>query len=140
MTTLTAITVALQQGNKEMYASQGDWGSAYQENTALIATVNIYHNYMVLRSSATKQNGNNIYVLTDLKTKDEKGKDDKGAGLIGVNLLTGQATSQIMFKDKEPDYEVDETTGRLFNLKDKTIFAYLISETAETAPTDDGDK
>ena len=140
MTTLTAITVALQQGNKEMYASQGDWGSAYKENTALIATVNSYHNYMVLRSSATKQNGNNIYVLTDLKTKDEKGKDDKGAGLIGVNLLTGQGTSQIMFKDKEPDYEVDETTGRLFNLKDKTIFAYLISETAETAAADDGDK
>lgn len=140
MTTLTAITVALQQGNKEMYAAQGDWGSAYKENGALIATVNEYHNYMVNRTSATKQNGNNIYVLTDLKGKDEKGKDDKGAGLIGVNLLTGQGISQIMFKDKDPDYEVDEAAGRLFNLKDKTIFAYSISEKTETAIEDDKDK
>lgn len=45
-----------------------------------------------------------------------------------------------MFKDKDPDYEVDEATGRLFNLKDKTIFAYNISETVETTKADDGDK
>jgi hypothetical protein len=123
-----------------MDASRGDWGSAYQGNTALIATVNDYHNYMVNRTSATKQNGNNIYILTDLKTKDAKGKDEKGAGLVGVNMLTGQGISQIMFKDKDPDYEVDEATGRLFNLKDKTLSAYVINETTETAKSDDGDK
>ena len=140
MTTLTAITVALQQGNKEMSASRNDWSAVSKQNDSLIATVNDYQKYMVDRTSATKQSGNNIYVLTDLKTKDEKGKDDKGAGLIGVNMLTGQGTSQIMFKDKEPDYEVDETMGRLFNLKEKTISAYTISETVETAKADDGDK
>lgn len=140
MTTLTALTVVMQQANKEMDAARGDWGSAYDGNTQLIATVNQYQKYMVDRTSATKQSGNNIYVLTDLKTKDEKGKDDKGAGLIGINLLTGQGISQIMFKDKEPDYEVDEATGRLFNLKDKTLSAYVINETTETTKADDGDK
>lgn len=139
MTALTALTVAMQQGNKEMSASQGDWSSVSQQNDALIQTLNNYQSFMVNRTSSTKQSGNNVYVLTDLKVKDEKGKDDKGAGLIGVNLMTGQGISQIMFKDKEPDYEVDETTGRLFNLKDKMISAYSISETVETAKSDDGD-
>lgn len=140
MTALTAVTVAMQQGNKEMYASQGDWYSASKQNDSLIQTLTDYQTFMVNRTGATKQSGNNIYILTDLKGKDDKGKDDKGAGLIGVNMLTGQGISQIMFKDKEPDYEVDETTGRLFNLKDKTISAYFINDSVETAKSDDGDK
>ena len=140
MTALTAVTVAMQQGNKEMYASQGDWSSVSRQNDSLVATLNNYQSFMVNRTNSTKQSGNNIYILTDLKAKDDKGKDDKGAGLIGVNMLTGQGISQIMFKDKEPDYEVDEATGRLFNLKDKTISAYTISESTETAKSDDGDK
>jgi outer membrane protein assembly factor BamB len=140
MTALTAVTVALQQGNKEMSASQGNWYAASKQNDSLIGTLNNYQKFMVNRTSATKQSGNSVYVLTDLKTKDEKGKDDKGAGLIGINLMTGQGISQIMFKDKDPDYEVDETTGRLFNLKDKVISAYSISETVQTDTADDGDK
>ena len=32
-----------------------------------------------------------------------------------------------MFKDKDPDYEVDETTGRVFNLRNpKELNAYQI--------------
>jgi outer membrane protein assembly factor BamB len=139
MTALTAVTVALQQGNKEMYASQGDWYSVSKQNNALLNTLTDYQNFMANRTTATKQNGNNVFILTDLSGKNEKGKDEKGAGLISVNLLTGQGISQIMFKDKDPDYEVDEATGRLFNLKDKTISAYSISEKTETA-ADDGDK
>lgn len=41
---------------------------------------------------------------------------EKGAGLIGVDLLTGKGVAWVMFKDKDPDYEVDELSGRLFNL------------------------
>ena len=137
MTSLTAITVALQQGNKEMFASQGDWGSAFRQNDQLIATVNQYQSYMVQRTSQTKLSGNTVFILTDLKSKDEKGKDEKGAGLVGVNLLSGQGISQIMFKDKDPDYEVDEATGRLFNLRDKTISAYQINEKTETGAGDE---
>lgn len=41
-------------------------------------------------------------------------------------VLTGKSrTRRILFKDKSPDYEVDETTGRVFNLrnpKELTVF------------------
>lgn len=137
MTALTAVTVAIQQGNKEMFAARNDWSSVSRQNDQLIQTLNNYQSFMVNRTNATKQSGNNVYVLTDLKGKNEKGKDEKGAGLIGVNLLTGQGISQIMFKDKDPNYEVDEATGRLFNLKDKTIFAYSINESVETEKSDE---
>ena len=135
MTALTAVTVALQQGNKEMYASRGDWSSTSRQNDQLIQTLNNYQSFMVNRTNSTKQSGNNVYILTDLKGKNEKGKDEKGAGLIGVNLLTGRAISQIMFKDKDPDYDVDETTGRLFNLKDKTLSAYVINDAVDSQNT-----
>jgi hypothetical protein len=45
-----------------------------------------------------------------------KGLASKGAGLVGVNLMSGNPLNQIMFKNKDPDYEVDESAGRLFNL------------------------
>jgi hypothetical protein len=86
------------------------------------------------RYSATKQSGNIVYVLTDLKSG-----DDKGAGVVGVNLLTGQGVNQLMFKDKKPDYEVDETAGRLFNLDKNTLSAYVINETVQTSKSDDED-
>ena len=41
-------------------------------------------------------------------------------------MVTGQGERQILFKDKEPDYEVDEAAGRVFNLrnaKELTAFA-----------------
>lgn len=86
------------------------------------------------RYSAAKQSGNIVCVLTDLKN----GKD-KGAGVIGVNLISGQGVSQLMFKDKKPDYEVDETSGRLFNLGKDTLSAFVINETVQTAQSDDGE-
>ena len=45
-----------------------------------------------------------------------------------------------MFKDKDPDYEVDETTGRLFNLNKDVLSVYNITEAVEAGKVDDGDK
>jgi outer membrane protein assembly factor BamB len=140
MTAITAFTVALSQANKEIAASQNNWSSVDNGNTTLIGALQTYEKYMVERTTATKQSGNNVYILTDIKGKDDKGKDDKGAGLVGVNLMTGQALSQIMFKDKDPDYEVDEISGRLFNLNKNVISVYKISESVETAKADDDGK
>ena len=53
---------------------------------------------------------------------------EPGAGLVGVGLDTGTADRQFLFHEKEPDYEVDEVTGRLFNIKDrKELTAFQVS-------------
>jgi hypothetical protein len=52
----------------------------------------------------------------------------KGTGLVGVNLLSGKALNQIVFKDKSPDYEVNESAGRLFNMNKGELSAYNIVE------------
>ena len=56
-----------------------------------------------------------------------------------MRSLSGQGINQLMFKDKKPDYEVDETAGRLFNLDKDTLSGYRINETVETAKSEDDD-
>ena len=140
MTAITVATVALSQANKEMAASQNNWSSVSRNNDNLIGALQNYERFMVNRTSATKQSGNNVYILTDLKVKNEKGKDDKGAGLVGVNLMTGKTLNQIMFNDKDPDYEVDEISGRLFNLNKDVLSVYGITEAAEAGAVEEDDK
>ena len=42
-------------------------------------------------------------------------------------MSTGKTDRQILFKDKQPDYKVDEVTGRVFNIKDKKeLIAYSL--------------
>lgn len=73
------------------------------------------------RFSATTTAGKYVYVLTQV----EDGKD-KGAGLVAVNLETGETEGSALIKDKEPDYVVDVISGNIFNLKDKEITAYVV--------------
>jgi len=75
------------------------------------------------RYTATKASGTYAYVLTEL----ENGKD-KVPGLVGVNLDTGSADREVLINDKDPDYEVDESTGRVFNVKDKRDIVALSAE------------
>ncbi len=52
---------------------------------------------------------------------------EKGAGLVGVQMETGKSDRQILFKDKEPDYQVDELAGRVFNLRNsKELSAFAV--------------
>ena len=69
-----------------------------------------------------------------------KGDDDSGSGLIGVNMLTGNAERQIIFNDKSPDYEVDELEGRLFNMNKGKLSAYSIVEKPEQRENKDDDE
>jgi len=42
-------------------------------------------------------------------------------------METGRGDRQIMFKDKEPDYQVDEAEGRVFNLRNsKELSAFSV--------------
>jgi outer membrane protein assembly factor BamB len=86
-----------------------------------VGAMSNYEQYMSRRHSAAKASGNYAYVLTEVKQD-----GDKGVGIVGVNMLTGQGERQIMFKDKQPDYEVDEAGGRVYNFKDKQIMAFAV--------------
>jgi len=122
---MTAITVAaatMAKGQAMSYASQGQYSSARNANSNFIGVMSSYEQYMSKRFTASKTSGNFTYVLTDIKEEKEK-----GVGIVGVNMLTGQGERQVMFKDKDPDYEVDEATGRIFNLRNsKELNAYLV--------------
>ena len=135
---LTAITItsaALSQGIEASYSQRGDYNSAFNENSRFLNLMQSYQQIMAKRYSAAKQTGNVYYVLTTVK-----GKDDKGSGLVGVNLLTGQAVNQIVFHDKEPDYDVDDASGRMFNMKKGELSAYQISEQTQSAAIEEKDK
>lgn len=134
MTAITIASAAVSQGFESSYAQRGDYNSAFRENDNFINLMTSYQNFMETRFMNTKRVGNVVYVLTDVKS----GKD-KGAGLVGVNLMTGQGASQIMFKDKTPDYEVDEASGRLFNLNKGELVAFSINEKAEMEQNKDED-
>jgi outer membrane protein assembly factor BamB len=122
MTAITIASAALSQGAEASLAAQGFSSAANRENKNFIGLMSSYEQFMEKRYSATKSAGSYVYVLTDLKIDKEK-----GAGLIGVNMNTGQGDRQILFKDKEPDYEVDEAFGRVFNLKNsKELSAFVI--------------
>ena len=121
MTAITIASAALSQGSEASLAAQGFSSAAYRENQNFIGLMSNYERFMEKRYSATKSEGNYVYVLTDLKVD-----QDKGAGLIGVNMNTGQGDRQILFKDKEPDYEVDEAFGRVFNLKNSRELAAFV--------------
>ena len=96
-------------------------------NKQRINSLAAYEQFVSKRYNATKATGNYVYVLTTVK----EGKE-KGAGLIGVHMETGRGDRQIMFKDKEPDYQVDEAEGRVFNLRNaKELSAFSV----DAAPT-----
>ncbi|HWS53464.1 MAG TPA: PQQ-binding-like beta-propeller repeat protein [Pyrinomonadaceae bacterium] len=98
-------------------------------NRQRIGSLVAYEQFVSKRYSATKQTGNYVYVLTTVR----EGKE-KGAGLVGVSLETGRGDRQILFKDKEPDYQVDELAGRVFNLRNaKELSAFA----ADAAPADE---
>ncbi|HEX8558920.1 MAG TPA: PQQ-binding-like beta-propeller repeat protein [Pyrinomonadaceae bacterium] len=87
--------------------AENRWANRQRVNS-LVA----YEQFVSKRYSATKAAGNYVYVLTTVKDGKEK-----GAGLVGVHMETGRGDRQILFKDKEPDYQVDELAGRVFNLR-----------------------
>lgn len=123
MTALTVYMAASSMAMENGYASSGNSFSASRENNNFIGAMSSYEQFMSKRFSASKAVGNYAYVLTDVKQGEEK-----GVGLVGVNMMTGQGDRQVIFKDKEPDYEVDETTGRIFNLRNpKELTAFRLN-------------
>ncbi len=135
MTAITITAAALSQGVEAGYAQRGDYNSAFNENTNFLNLMSSYQDFMSKKYSASKASGNVYYVLTTIKSKDEK-----GSGLVGVSLMTGQPVNQIIFNDKTPDYEVDDAAGRLINMNKGELAAYSITDPVESAPVEDDKK
>jgi outer membrane protein assembly factor BamB len=140
MTAITITAAAISQANESYQMQNGNYNSAFRENDNFLNLMSAYQQYMGKKYSSSKQSGNVYYVLAKIK-----GDDDSGSGLIGVNMLTGNAERQIIFNDKSPDYEVDELEGRLFNMNKGKLSAYSIIDKPEQREnkdddSDDGDK
>lgn len=62
------------------------------------------------------------YVLTNVT----EGKDS-GVGLMAISLANGEPGAQVLLKDKEPEYAVDELAGRLYYFNDrKQLLVYQL--------------
>lgn len=71
---------------------------------------------MLRRFKATAATKNNQFVLTKL---------EDGVGLVKLNKDTGEKEKEIVLKDKQPEYIVDEMGGFLFYKADNnSIYAY----------------
>lgn len=135
MTAITITAAAISQATEAGYSQRGDYNSAFRENGRFLNLMTNYQQFMGKKYNSSKQGGNVYYVLTKIK-----GDGDSGSGLVGINLLTGNAERQIIFNDKSPDYEVDETDGRLFNMNKGKLSAYPIIDKPEQRENKEGDK
>lgn len=117
LTALAYTSATASAANSYYGTSENRWANSQRVNS-LVA----YEKFVSKRYSATKATGNYVYVLTTVK----EGKE-KGAGLVGIQMETGRGERQILFKDKEPDYQVDEPAGRVFNLRNsKELSAFSV--------------
>lgn len=135
MTALTVTAALISEASEAQHSYNGDYNRAYEQNQQFLNLMSAYQQYMGKKYSQAKQAGNIYYVLTKIK-----GDDDSGSGLIGVNMLNGNGERQIIFDDKTPDYEVDELSGRLFNMKKGKLSAYSIVEKPEQKDLKDDGK
>lgn len=117
LTALAYTSATASAANSYYGTAENRWANRQRINS-LVA----YEQFVSKRYSATKQAGNYVYVMTTVR----EGKE-KGAGLVGVQMETGRSDRQILFKDKEPDYQLDELAGRVFNLRNsKELSAFVV--------------
>ncbi|MBM4095027.1 MAG: hypothetical protein FJ276_37300, partial [Planctomycetes bacterium] len=113
MAMMTALTAA--QGlyyNASYAAGQSSLSSAGGNISKSLDQFNKFQNK---RHSATQSGQHCVYVLTRVE---ESGK--KGVGLMTIDLATGESAGQVLLKDKDPEYAVDDVLGRLFYVNGKS--------------------
>lgn len=118
MGVMIALTAAQGLSANASYASgQSSLGSASGDISKSLDQFNKFQNK---RYSATKSGKQLVYILTRV---DEGGS--KGVGLMAIDLATGESAGQVLLKDKDPEYAVDDVMGRLFYVSGKSeISAY----------------
>jgi outer membrane protein assembly factor BamB len=94
---------------------ENDWA-----NASRVKTMDNWSKVMDKRFQKSGSTAEYAYMLTDIKND-----DGKGAGIVGINMSTGEIERRLLFKDKEPEYVVDEVDGIVYRThkNGKEIFA-----------------
>ena len=112
--------IAAVAGNGQVMASGGMGTSGYNSGVSTIHTnldsYNRYTEKLAARAGGSKASEAYAYILT---------KVEKDIGIVGVNLTNGETDRQLVLKEKEPDYTVDEPLNRIFHFAGKnSVVAY----------------
>ena len=100
------------------YSSAIDYHEAQAESWADVTDAGFKE--LAKRFKATKATENSAFILT---------KIDGGVGLVKVDKDSGKTLKEILVKDKDPMYEVDDIEGVLyFKTQGNTIHAYNLKE------------
>lgn len=110
---MSALTVAAARGYSDMQAGASAT-SAMTMDRNNASNYTWLNDYSAKRYSASQQARDNSYVLTTVTV----GKES-GTGVMAINLETGEPGAQVLLKDKEPEYVVDEIDGRMYYFNDK---------------------
>ncbi len=107
-------------GNAQVAASGGMGSSGYNSGVDTIhSNLDRYNSYtekLSKRAGGVKSSEAYSYILT---------KVEKDIGIVGVNLTNGETDRQLVLKEKEPNYTVDEPTNRIFHFAGKdSVVAY----------------
>jgi outer membrane protein assembly factor BamB len=107
-------------GNAQAAASGGIGSSGYNDGVNTIhsnlARYNSYTEKRAARIGGSKSAQSYTYILTNV---------EKEIGVVGVNLSTGETDREVVLKEKEPEYMLDEPLNRVFHFKGKnTVIAY----------------
>lgn len=55
------------------------------------------------------------------KPADLEQGEENGPGVVGLNPADGAEAARLFIGDKEPQYEVEELTNRLYHIKDGDV-------------------
>lgn len=100
------------------YNSTVQYHEAQAENWGNVADAGFKE--MAKRFKASKATENSAFILT---------KIDGGVGLVKVDKDSGETLKEILVKDKDPMYEVDDFEGILyFKAKGNMIYAYDLNK------------
>ena len=118
MGVMVALTAAQGLAANANYASgQSSLSSASGD---ISRSLDQFNNFQNKRYAATKSGKELVYILTRV----EEG-GSKGVGLMAIDVATGESAGQVLLKDKDPEYAVDDVMGRLFYVSSKSeISAY----------------
>ncbi|CAM3279734.1 PQQ-binding-like beta-propeller repeat protein [Aequorivita lipolytica] len=118
MAAATAAANSSMQNKLAGYDSQSERDADLAGGMAVAAGASISE--MLKRFKATAATQNDQFILTKL---------EDGVGLVKVNKDTGKKEKEIVLKDKQPEYLVDEIGGILYYKADNnSIFAYDLTK------------
>lgn len=107
--------------NRNKLGSYTDRGQRYADfGDGMAAASGASVAEMLKRFKATAATENAQFILTKL---------DEGVGLVKINKDTGTKEKEIVLKDKNPEYQVDDFGGILYYKADNnSIFAYDLNK------------